>query len=135
MKTGHTLVLGGARSGKSFFAERLALGLSKNPAYIATAGRGDAEMTRRIKQHRKRRGKNFVTFEEPLKLAETIEVAARAHKIILVDCLTLWLSNLMFSNEANPERFQDKWTRLSGSKTRPNKDLEPGFGSTKTKRL
>ena len=103
MRAGHTLVLGGARSGKSLFAENLALSLSKTPAYIATAEGGDEEMARRIKKHRERRGESFATFEEPLKLAEKLAMAARAHDVILVDCLTLWLSNLMFSGDGDME--------------------------------
>jgi len=104
-QAGHTLVLGGARSGKSFFAERLALHLSKNPAYIATAQSADAdkEMAARIRRHRERRGKVFFTFEEPLKLAQTLELAARSHEVIVVDCLTLWLTNLMFSQNSDIE--------------------------------
>ncbi len=101
MRTGHTLVLGGARSGKSLFAERLALGSSKTPAYIATAESGDEEMARRIKKHRQRRGNSFVTFQEPLKLAQTIIIAAGDHEVILIDCLTLWLTNLMFCENGN----------------------------------
>ncbi|VAW19666.1 Adenosylcobinamide kinase / Adenosylcobinamide-phosphate guanylyltransferase [hydrothermal vent metagenome] len=107
MRTGHTLVLGGARSGKSFFAERLALSLNKTPAYIATAQSGDGEMASRIKKHRERRGESFVTYQEPLKLAETIAMAAGAHDVILVDCLTLWLTNLMFCKTTDTEKSID----------------------------
>jgi len=103
MKTGHTLILGGARSGKSLFGERLARHFSTFPAYIATAGGADAEMAQRIKIHRQRRGNDFDTFEEPLKLAEKLQTVAGSHQVILVDCLTLWLSNLMLSDNADME--------------------------------
>ncbi len=109
MKTGHTLILGGARSGKSLFGERLARHFCPFPAYIATAGGADGdggqdeEMARRIALHRKRRGNDFVTFEEPLKLAEKLQTVAVSHETILVDCLTLWLSNLMLSDNADME--------------------------------
>ncbi len=82
-----TLVLGGARSGKSAYAERL-LGAG---SYIATAEPGDAEMAARIAAHRARRGPQWRTVEAPLELAGAIRAAAPP---ILVDCLTLWLANL-----------------------------------------
>ena len=94
-----TLVLGGARSGKSTHAEKLASGSLFGPArpavYIATAEAGDVEMATRIMAHRARRGAAWTTIEEPLKLAEALEQAAAEAKPVLVDCLTLWLSNLM----------------------------------------
>ena len=99
-----TLVLGGARSGKSTHAEKLAtgtlFGAPPRPAvYIATAQAGDVEMATRIMAHRARRGVGWTTIEEPLKLAEALEGAqARVEsrgQPVLVDCLTLWLSNLM----------------------------------------
>ena len=99
-----TLVLGGARSGKSTYAERLAtgtlFGAAPRPAiYIATAEAGDVEMATRIMAHRARRGVGWTTIEESLKLAEALEGAqARTEsrgQPVLVDCLTLWLSNLM----------------------------------------
>ena len=99
-----TLVLGGARSGKSTYAEKLVsgtlFGAAPRPAvYIATAEAGDVEMATRIMAHRARRGAGWTTIEEPLKLAEALEGAqARVEsrgQPVLVDCLTLWLSNLM----------------------------------------
>lgn len=95
-----TLVLGGARSGKSTHAEKLATGsvhgaLPHPAVYIATAEAGDVEMATRIMAHRARRGAGWTTIEEPLKLAEALESAAAHGQPILVDCLTLWLSNLM----------------------------------------
>jgi adenosylcobinamide kinase/adenosylcobinamide-phosphate guanylyltransferase len=95
-----TLVLGGARSGKSTHAEKLITGTlfggAPRPAvYIATAEAGDVEMATRIMAHRSRRGAGWTTIEEPLKLAEALEAAATHGQPVLVDCLTLWLSNLM----------------------------------------
>jgi adenosylcobinamide kinase/adenosylcobinamide-phosphate guanylyltransferase len=87
------LVLGGARSGKSTYAESLLAGA---PAlYIATGQALDDEMVERIRHHRDRRGPLWDTIEEPLALAETVERHARPDRPLLVDCLTLWISNLM----------------------------------------
>ena len=93
-----TLVLGGARSGKSLFAERLVRDSGLARMYLATAAAGDDEMGARIAQHRTQRGDGWTTIEEPLALVETLERHARVDRVILVDCLTLWLSNLMFAD-------------------------------------
>jgi len=88
-----TLVLGGARSGKSRYAEAL---IGERPAvYIATATAGDDEMAARIRVHRTRRSTNWTTREAPLELAAAL--AADDERPRLVDCLTLWLSNLMLA--------------------------------------
>ena len=92
---GSTLVLGGARSGKSAHGEAL---LESQPGaclYLATATAGDAEMQERIRLHKARRGPRWATVEEPLALASTLSRLAGPGKAVLVDCLTLWLSNLM----------------------------------------
>ena len=93
--SGAALVLGGARSGKSAFAEGLvtASGLSRH--YIATGRAFDEEMCERIARHREDRGDGWVTHEEPLALADRIAEVARADRAVLVDCLTLWVTNLM----------------------------------------
>ena len=93
--SGAALVLGGARSGKSAFAEGLvtASGLSRH--YIATGRAWDEEMRERIARHREDRGDGWVTHEEPLALADRIAEVARAERAVLVDCLTLWVTNLM----------------------------------------
>jgi adenosylcobinamide kinase/adenosylcobinamide-phosphate guanylyltransferase len=88
-----TLVLGGARSGKSRHAERLVENAATAGTYCATAEAGDAEMAARIAAHRTRRGPFWQTIEAPLDLAPAI-AAARPDRPLLVDCLTLWLSNL-----------------------------------------
>ena len=92
-----TLVLGGARSGKSAYAERLAIESGKDVVYIATARPGDPEMMARIEHHRERRLGDWRTVEEPLALADEIFRWTSPDNLVLVDCLTLWLSNLMFS--------------------------------------
>jgi len=91
-----TLVLGGARSGKSRFAESLACASGLTRIYLATATAGDDEMRDRIAHHRAQRGNGWRTVEEPLALTETLEREAAVDQVVLVDCLTLWLSNLMF---------------------------------------
>ncbi len=93
--SGTTLVLGGARSGKSTFAERFVCDSGLARVYVATGEAGDTEMRARIDHHRERRGGDWQTIEEPLALAETLAREARSERAILVDCLTLWLSNLM----------------------------------------
>lgn len=99
---GTTLVLGGARSGKSAFAERLTAEMNFTKVYLATATPGDDEMQVRIAQHRKQRGENWITIEEPLALVDTLTRESTIGRVILVDCLTLWLSNLMMA-ERDPE--------------------------------
>ncbi|HWJ95126.1 MAG TPA: bifunctional adenosylcobinamide kinase/adenosylcobinamide-phosphate guanylyltransferase [Telluria sp.] len=94
----HTLILGGARSGKSGLAERLANETGKPVTYLATATAGDAEMQQRIGHHRARRPAAWHTIEEPLALAQTLRSACAPGSIVLVDCLTLWLTNLIFSS-------------------------------------
>jgi len=97
-----TLVLGGARSGKSVFAERLVGDSGQSRVYLATATAGDDEMRSRIAHHRERRGGGWVTVEEPMALVDTLTREAIHGRVVLVDCLTLWLSNLMFA-ERDPE--------------------------------
>jgi adenosylcobinamide kinase/adenosylcobinamide-phosphate guanylyltransferase len=92
-----TLVLGGARSGKSRYAERLVEAAADSGTYCATAEAGDAEMAARIAAHRARRGAFWRTVEEPLALAAAIAAEARHERPLLVDCLTLWLSNVMLA--------------------------------------
>lgn len=95
-KTGKTIfVLGGARSGKSSFALKNASLISGEKAYIATAQAFDAEMEERIRKHKEQRGEDWTTFEEPLMLAEIVGEISDKYSVIVVDCLTLWLSNLM----------------------------------------
>jgi adenosylcobinamide kinase/adenosylcobinamide-phosphate guanylyltransferase len=88
-------ITGGARSGKSTFAEKLASGISGKRAYVATAQALDAEMAARIEDHRKNRGNSWDTYEEPLAIAELVRKLNGRYDLVLLDCLTLWLSNVM----------------------------------------
>ena len=90
-----TLVLGGARSGKSMFAEALAHDGRGQCVYVATAERVDDEMAARIETHRARRGTHWRTVEAPIELAEAIRRASTPRACLLVDCLTVWLGNLV----------------------------------------
>lgn len=93
-----TLILGGARSGKSAHAELLAVQSGRAVVYIATAEARDGDMARRIDHHRTRRPAHWQTVEEPLLLAAAIARYSTPDTLLLVDCLTLWLSNLIFSD-------------------------------------
>ena len=92
------LILGGARSGKSGFAEQLGDAVTGEHIYIATAQAFDDEMTSRIARHRADRAAHWLTAECPLELEETIRAHDGKDAILLVDCLTLWLSNLMLGD-------------------------------------
>ena len=89
------LILGGARSGKSAFAQRRAIASGLEVVYLATAQAGDAEMAERIARHRAARPGDWGLVEEPLALAAALCVHAAPNRCLLVDCLTLWLSNLL----------------------------------------
>ncbi len=90
-----TLILGGVRSGKSRLAEARARASGLAVTYVATATAGDAEMSTRIAAHRTRRPQDWRTLEEPLALAATLSREAAAGRVLLVECLTLWFSNLL----------------------------------------
>lgn len=99
------LVLGGARSGKSTFAEKLAASSQRPVAFIATATAGDAEMQERIARHRAARPHNWHTLEEPLDLAGAVRRASALADVLLLDCLTLWTSNwLLHQRDIDWER-------------------------------
>jgi adenosylcobinamide kinase/adenosylcobinamide-phosphate guanylyltransferase len=89
------LVLGGARSGKSRHAQRLAEASGRRPLLIATAEAGDPEMAARIARHAADRDPRWHVIEEPLALAATLGREARRDRVVVVDCMTLWLSNLL----------------------------------------
>lgn len=98
------LVTGGARSGKSQFAEKLALKLGKNrAAYIATAQIFDDEMAYRVQLHKQRRGKNWLTFESPFNADKTVSYAAKNFDVILFDCVTIYLSNFLCNANLDDE--------------------------------
>ncbi len=89
------LILGGARSGKSTLAEQRALTSGLAPLYIATATAGDIEMRTRIAHHQQRRGAQWTLVEEPLALADALQQHQDSTRCVVVDCLTLWLSNCL----------------------------------------
>lgn len=93
-----TLILGGARSGKSAHAEGLAASTGKAVVYLATAQARDDEMTARIASHRQQRPASWTTIEEPLTLGDTLLAHSRSTNVVLIDCLTVWLSNLLFAD-------------------------------------
>ena len=91
----HVLVVGGQRSGKSRYAEGLVAASGRAAVYLAVATAGDGEMAERIDTHRNRRAASWRTVEEPLAIAAVLARESRADTVVLVECLTLWLSNLM----------------------------------------
>lgn len=95
------LVLGGARSGKSREAERLARESGLPVTYIATASAGDGEMAVRIAHHRSQRPAEWKTVEEPLALMAVLQRETAANRCVLVDCLTLWLTNLLCMDDGS----------------------------------
>ncbi|MFT5590932.1 MAG: adenosylcobinamide kinase/adenosylcobinamide-phosphate guanylyltransferase [Bradyrhizobium sp.] len=92
------LILGGARSGKSAHAERLAATSGKEVIYIATAQARDDEMAARIDLHRQQRPAGWTTIEEPLALGAAMRARSTPDNLLLIDCLTVWLSNLLFAD-------------------------------------
>ncbi|MFY0665317.1 MAG: bifunctional adenosylcobinamide kinase/adenosylcobinamide-phosphate guanylyltransferase [Natronospirillum sp.] len=97
------LITGGARSGKSRRAETLAMGSALPVIYIATAQAADAEMAARIAHHRHQRPSEWHTIEEPIQLAQVLQRLPDDH-CVLIDCMTLWLSNLLHAEPGTLER-------------------------------
>jgi adenosylcobinamide kinase/adenosylcobinamide-phosphate guanylyltransferase len=95
------LVSGGARSGKSKYAEQRAGELGGRRLYLATAEAKDEEMAQRIAEHKKRRGNDWATIEEPVQLSSALLAQRGRTDCALVDCLTIWLSNLLLHRDAN----------------------------------
>jgi adenosyl cobinamide kinase/adenosyl cobinamide phosphate guanylyltransferase len=100
------LILGAARSGKSRLAQQLAEAQGEPRLFLATGQAGDPEMAARIAQHRRKRGPAWDTREAPLELAAAIAQAQENYRVILVDCLTLWLSNLLMHDLTDLELEQ-----------------------------
>lgn len=94
-----TLVLGGVRSGKSRLASRLASESGKPVVFLATARAGDDEMRARIEKHRKKRPAHWRVVEEPVHLADALGRFADQDAVLLVDCLTIWLTNLLCAED------------------------------------
>jgi adenosylcobinamide kinase/adenosylcobinamide-phosphate guanylyltransferase len=100
------LILGGARSGKSRLAEQTAISMQLAVTYVATAQALDSEMQSRIAHHQNQRPAHWSLIEEPLFLAKTLQKIDRPNQIILVDCLTLWLTNLLLLDDQNVQEFE-----------------------------
>jgi len=96
-------VTGGARSGKSTFAQRMGENLPGKRLFVATAEAFDGEMERRIRKHREQRGDRWDTREEPVEIGEALMPARDTYGTVLVDCLTVWMSNLMHRYEGRDE--------------------------------
>jgi adenosylcobinamide kinase / adenosylcobinamide-phosphate guanylyltransferase len=113
------LILGGARSGKSTLALQRAHASNREVIYLATATAGDAEMQVRIDQHRTERPAHWRTVECPLYLADCLRELDGAGRCIIVDCLTLWLSNVLFNDGADREQLwqQQRDALLTGLPT------------------
>jgi adenosylcobinamide kinase/adenosylcobinamide-phosphate guanylyltransferase len=107
-------ITGGSRSGKSRLAEKMAARHGAPLGYLATAQAGDGEMANRIARHQARRGPDWQTMEEPLQLVEVLRGHDGYFCAILVDCLTLWLSNLMFHHQ-EPDRVLAEVRQLIAS--------------------
>ncbi|KKC44452.1 bifunctional adenosylcobinamide kinase/adenosylcobinamide-phosphate guanylyltransferase [Acinetobacter sp. V2] len=100
------LILGGARSGKSRLAEQTAINTQLAVTYVATAQALDPEMQSRIEHHQNQRPAHWSLVEEPLFLAKALQKIDRPNQIILVDCLTLWLTNLLLLEDQNVQKVE-----------------------------
>lgn len=109
-----TLVLGGARSGKSVRAEAMVAQSGLQPVYVATARIWDNEMRERVDLHKARRHGDWINIEEPDDLAGALSSHCRPDRIVLVDCLTLWVTNLMLAEANIVARFDGLMAALDG---------------------
>jgi adenosylcobinamide kinase/adenosylcobinamide-phosphate guanylyltransferase len=113
MKISRILIMGGARSGKSNYALKLAESRWRRPLYVATAEAFDKEMTARIAAHKKTRSRRWACAEEPLEIARLIQQAPKLYPsrdVLLIDCFTLWLNNVLLRN--GPKAFAQRRTAL-----------------------
>jgi adenosylcobinamide kinase/adenosylcobinamide-phosphate guanylyltransferase len=110
------LLLGGARSGKSEWAERLARRTGQPIVYLATAVAGDGEMAERIARHRGARLATWRTIEEPEELAQAVRQQCQSGEVVVIDCLTLWVSNVILSRIGTVADFEaipaDEWSTI-----------------------
>ena len=112
MKPQFIFVTGGARSGKSLFAQDRARSLKGRKVYIATAEPLDEEMAEKIKAHRKERPSDWVTVEEPRHLEKAVMDCAATYNVLLIDCLTLWISNLLTNNSLQEREINEEVQNL-----------------------
>lgn len=119
------LILGGASSGKSLYAEQLAKNSAKEVIYIATAEAKDLEMQHRIQKHQQQRPSHWQTVEEPLFLAQALTKYAHPKRCLLVDCLTLWLSNSLFNPQGDMQTqvFEQQRAKLIAILPQLNTDI------------
>jgi len=110
-------IIGGARSGKSSFAMNKASRIKGPKAYIATAEALDREMEERIEKHKKDRGEGWDTFEEPVKISRVLSGINDKYRVVILDCLTLWLSNVMLQSK-QPENAINEFLQVLGSLSR-----------------
>jgi adenosylcobinamide kinase/adenosylcobinamide-phosphate guanylyltransferase len=115
---GQLLVLGGARSGKSAYAERRAEAYAGDKLYIATAEVTDSEMAERIRHHQERRGRGWRTIEAPVDPSNALREFDAPGRVILVDCVTVWINNLMFHDRAVEPAVADFCAALVQAKGR-----------------
>ena len=111
------LVLGGARSGKSAYAERRALSYSNAPIYVATSRIWDDEMSDRVTKHRLRRGEEWTTIEEPHDLVGALGRVDDEGAVALVDCLSLWITNLIMEEDDPVSSFDGLLSSLAASRS------------------
>ncbi len=102
------LITGGARSGKSRFAEEMTANFGTTLCYLATAQALDEEMIERIGRHRNRRGSLWETIEEPLMIPQTLARIDGIHDAVMIDCITLWLTNLLLSFDENDASTEEQ---------------------------
>jgi adenosyl cobinamide kinase/adenosyl cobinamide phosphate guanylyltransferase len=108
------LVLGGARSGKSRYARILGEAFDGRRLFVATAQALDDEMTQRVENHKRERGDLWETLEEPTEIISAIIDGQKRHDVILIDCLTLWLSNLLMAHGDDHEKIESDVQELVG---------------------
>lgn len=134
------LITGGARSGKSSFALEQALKRPGKRVFIATALALDEEMEDRIRKHQKERGSDFATIEEPLDLLSRLNNLSDDVKVVVIDCLTVWLGNLFHESADNGESVKQGIENLCKGLSAENKEIilvtnEVGFGIVPENRL
>ena len=102
------LITGGARSGKSSYALKLADEIRGRKAYLATAQPLDKEMEERIRKHKEGRSDEYISIEEPLEITQKLKEIDGSFEVIVIDCLTLWVSNLLHREECNLSRIEEE---------------------------